>query len=100
MVAVPYGTVQGTISHKGETRAVRGSLYHDHNWGNATLGSAIDHWYWGRAHLGDFSLIFTMMTTVKMFGHGGIKLPVFYLSRGTRSSPTTACPCAWRPPAR
>ena len=82
MVAVPYGTVKGTISGEGTSRAVSGSLYHDHNRGNAALGSMIDHWYWGRAHVGDFSLIFTQMTTVKVFGHGGIKLPVFYLSKG------------------
>lgn len=84
VVAVPYGTVRGTISLRGETREVQGAMYHDHNWGNATLGSQIDHWYWGRAHLGDYSLIFTMMTTVKMLGHGGIKLPVFYISKGDR----------------
>jgi predicted secreted hydrolase len=82
VVAVPYGTVQGTISLRGEAREVKGTVYHDHNWGNASLGSQIDHWYWGRAHLGEFSLIFTMMTTVKIFGHGGIKLPVFFISRG------------------
>jgi predicted secreted hydrolase len=82
VVAVPYGTVKGTITSEGTSRPVSGSLYHDHNWGNAALGSMIDHWYWGRAHVGDFSLIFTQMTTVKVFGHGGIKLPVFYLSKG------------------
>jgi len=82
VVAVPYGSVKGTIIKDGTARQVQGSLYHDHNWGNATLGSTIDHWYWGRAHVGDFSLIFTQMTTVKVFGHGGLKLPVFYLSKG------------------
>lgn len=84
VVPVPYGTVKGTIARDGAARAVSGDLYHDHNWGNASLGSMIDHWYWGRAHVGDFSLIFTQLTTVKIFGRGGIKLPVFYLSKGDK----------------
>jgi predicted secreted hydrolase len=84
VVPVPYGTVKGTLQVGGKTLQVRGTMYHDHNWGNATLGNGLDHWYWGRAHVGDFSLIYVQMVTVKIFGLGGIKLPVLYLSQGDR----------------
>lgn len=82
VVPVPYGTVKGTVTSGGKRREVVGTVYHDHNWGNAVLGSMLDHWYWGRAHVGDFSLIFVQMVTVKILGLGGIKLPVFFLARG------------------
>lgn len=84
VVPVPYGNVTGTISRDGQTRAVAGQMYHDHNWGNAVMGSMLDHWYWGRARIGDFTLIFTQMVTVTVFGLGGIKLPVFMLAKGDR----------------
>jgi len=74
--------VEGTITVKGETREVKGSMYHDHNWGNFLLARMLDHWYWGRAHVGDFSIIFTQMTVASFLGFGGVKLHVFYLSRG------------------
>jgi hypothetical protein len=82
VVPIPYGTVQGTINVGGESRSVKGTAYHDHNWGNAVLGSMLDHWYWGRAHIADFSLIYVQMVTIKIFGLGGIKLPVFFLAKG------------------
>jgi hypothetical protein len=82
VVPVPYGTATGTVGSAAGSRSVSGTVYHDHNWGNAGLGNMIDHWYWGRAHVGDFSLIFVQMTTVKIFGIGGIKLPVLYVARG------------------
>jgi hypothetical protein len=81
-VPVPYGEASGTLGRDGKTWKVKGTLYHDHNWGNATVGSALDHWYWGRAHVEDFTLIFVQMVTIKILGHGGIKLPVFFLSKG------------------
>ncbi|OFW58313.1 MAG: hypothetical protein A2W01_08540 [Candidatus Solincola sediminis] len=82
VVAVPYGEVEGSLGKDGKSWKVKGSLYHDHNWGNATVGSMIDHWYWGRAHVEDFTIIFAQLVTVKIFGHGGIKLPVFFLAKG------------------
>jgi predicted secreted hydrolase len=82
VVPIPYGTVKGTITRDGGTSEVKGTVYHDHNWGNAVMGSMLDHWYWGRAHVGDFSLIFAQLTTIKVFGLGGVKLPVFFLASG------------------
>lgn len=82
VAAVPYGTVEGTITVAGEGHEVTGTGYHDHNWGNIAPGLGIDHWYWGRAHAGEFSLIFTEIVTVKVPGAGHLKLPVFFLAKG------------------
>lgn len=82
VVPVPYGTVEGTMSIEGNTAQVKGTVYHDHNWGNFVLAGMIDHWYWGRAHAGEYSLIFSQMTTAGIFGFGAVKLPVFFLAKG------------------
>lgn len=82
VVPVPYGTVEGTVAFKGQRRQVRGACYHDHNWGNVSPGSGIDHWYWGRAHVGDFTLIFVEMVSKYVFGLGRVKLHTFLLAKG------------------
>ena len=82
VVPVPYGKVEGTVVFKGQKRQVRGACYHDHNWGNVSPGSGIDHWYWGRAHVGDFTLIFVEMVSRHVFGLGALKLHTFLLARG------------------
>ena len=84
VVPVPYGTFKGTMTKDGQVKPVKGTMYHDHNWGTATLGNSLDHWYWGRAHVGEFTIIYVQMVTARLFGHGGFKLPVFYLSTGDR----------------
>ncbi|MBN1288547.1 MAG: hypothetical protein JXA49_02795 [Actinobacteria bacterium] len=81
VVPVPYGTVEGMMNIGGNPTTVKGTVYHDHNWGNFMLAGMIDHWYWGRAHVGDFSLIFSQMVTAGVFGFGAVKLPVFFLAR-------------------
>jgi hypothetical protein len=82
VVPVPYGTVDGTVVFKGNKRRVQGVCYHDHNWGNVSPGNAIDHWYWGRAHVGDFTLIFVEIVTRHVFGLGALKLHTFLLAKG------------------
>jgi Svf1-like C-terminal lipocalin-like domain/CrtC N-terminal lipocalin domain len=82
VVPIPYGTVEGTVVFDGEKRQVKGTCYHDHNWGNVSPGLAIDHWYWGRAHVGDFTIIFVEMVTRHVMGMGSMKLHTFMLARG------------------
>lgn len=79
---VPYGTVTGTISDSHGTRTLSGTGYHDHNWGNQLMGEGLDHWFWGRAHVEDFSLIFVMLTTKGAFGVGSMNIPTLYLAKG------------------
>ncbi|MEI6874577.1 MAG: hydroxyneurosporene dehydrogenase, partial [Spirochaetota bacterium] len=42
LAAVPEGEVSGSITVGGQTRAVRGSGYHDHNWGNISTAALMD----------------------------------------------------------
>ncbi|MCX7608690.1 MAG: hypothetical protein N2049_05675 [Anaerolineales bacterium] len=78
--AIPYGSVEGTLTYDGQTHAVRGSGYHDHNWGNVALPSVMDHWYWGRAHIGEYTLIFVEQIALKKYGSA--RMPVFLLAKG------------------
>lgn len=79
--SIPYGSVEGTITIDGQTYNVRGSGYHDHNWGNVGLNDVMDHWYWGRAHLGEYTLIFVQQ--IGAASYGGTAMPVFMLARGS-----------------
>ncbi len=78
--SIPYGKVYGQIRYAGQTHAVQGTGYHDHNWGNVSLNEVWDHWYWGRAHLGDYTLIFVEQVATPAYGRE--KLPVFMLAKG------------------
>ncbi len=80
--AIPRGMVSGTLTYGGKTVSVSGIGYHDHNWGNISLNTVIDHWYWGRANLGDFTVIFVEQITTRAYGSR--KLPVFMLAKGDR----------------
>lgn len=82
MPAIPFGYVEGTLTYDGQTRRVRGTGYHDHNWGNIGLNEILSHWYWGRAHVGDFSTIFVEMNGPKAYGR--YRYPVFMLAKGDR----------------
>ena len=79
--AIPHGTVAGTLTYGGQTHSVRGTCYHDHNWGNIGLNQVMSHWYWGRAHLGEFTAIFVEMTALPAYGSQ--KVPVFMLAKGS-----------------
>ncbi len=80
--SIPYGTAEGTLTYDGQTHPVRGAGYHDHNWGNLALPSVMDHWYWGRAHLGDYTLIFVEQIALKKYG--STRMPVFLLAKGEK----------------
>lgn len=80
--AIPYGTVEGHLIYDGKVHSVKGTCYHDHNWGNTGLNDVLSHWYWGRAHLGEYSLIFAEMTAAPRYGDQ--KLPVFMLAKGSQ----------------
>jgi hypothetical protein len=55
--AVPRGVLSGTLTHDGVRQQIEGAGYHDHNWGTAPLRKLIDHWYWGRARIGDYTVV-------------------------------------------
>ena len=78
--SIPYGSVEGTLVYDEKVHEVKGYGYHDHNWGNIDLPKVLDHWYWGRAHIGDFTLIYVEQIATKAYGSK--KLPVFMLAKG------------------
>ncbi|MCS6993313.1 MAG: hypothetical protein NZP74_05720 [Anaerolineales bacterium] len=80
LAAIPYGSVEGTICCDGESRPVSGAGYHDHNWGNVHLYQVMDYWYWGRARLGDYTLIYVQQVTAQAYGFA--RIPVFLLAHG------------------
>lgn len=80
--AIPYGLVEGTLTYDGQTHPVRGYGYHDHNWGNVALPSVLHHWYWGRAHVGEYTLIFVEQIALKKYGSA--RIPVFLLAKGSQ----------------
>jgi predicted secreted hydrolase len=80
LAAIPFGKVEGRLTYDGKIRTVKGTCYHDHNWGNIGLNQVMSHWYWGRAQLGDLSMIFVEMTTST--DYGSKKIPVFMLAKG------------------
>ena len=82
VVPVPYGTVTASITVGGTTTQHVGSAYHDHNWGNHLMGSFLDYWYWGRAHVGDYTVVYVRMTTKGLFGLGQVNVPTFFLAKG------------------
>lgn len=83
LAAVPFGTIEGTITLNGISRSVKGTCYHDHNWGNVSLESVLSHWYWGRAHVAEYTTIFVEMNSTPQYGSQ--KIPVFLLARGART---------------
>ena len=70
------------------TETLGGVGYHDHNWGDMAMHKLINHWYWGRAQAGAYSIVASYITAEHKYGDA--EVPVFLLGRGTaRSSPTT-----------
>ena len=78
--SIPYGTVEGTLTYDGQKRQVKGTGYHDHNWGNVGLNEVMDHWYWGRAHIGEYTLIYVDQIASNKYGNA--HMPVFMLAKG------------------
>ena len=76
--SVPNGEVTGTLTIDGVTTEVRGSGYHDHNWGNVSPVDLMDSWWWGRANVGDRTFVISELRAKKRFGGG--RIPLMYAS--------------------
>jgi predicted secreted hydrolase len=63
LAMVPRGAVEATIVVDGQTRQLSGTGYHDHNWGNVAPRKVLDHWYWGRARVGDYTVVSLMFVS-------------------------------------
>ena len=60
---VAHGKVEATLTFDGATQQLTGTGYHDHNWGNIAPRKVLDHWYWGRARLGEYTVVTLMFAS-------------------------------------
>ena len=79
LVAVPQGEVWVDLNVRGEKEHLDGVGYHDHNWGDVSMAKLINHWYWGRAQAGDYSIVASYIVAEKAYGNA--ELPIFMLAR-------------------
>ena len=77
LVAVPEGSVTGTLTADGVTRQVTGSGYHDHNWGNVSPAKLFDNWWWGRGRAGEHTIIASEIHGKSAVG--GTSIPLFFV---------------------
>ncbi len=77
--AVPQGAVHARITEAGVTTVREGVGYHDHNWGDASMMRLMNHWYWGRAQAGPYSVIASWLVGEKRYGY--TEIPIFLLAR-------------------
>lgn len=79
--SIPRGDVSGTLELAGEAIDVTGVGYHDHNWGTAALRKLVDHWYWGRARIGDYTALTLNFISHRDFGMR--RHPALMIARGS-----------------
>ena len=74
--SIPHAVAE--VSYRiGKNPAVQsmpGSGYHDHNWGDAPIGSLMHHWYWARATIDGHTVIAAHIVPQKSFGAGAFTL--------------------------
>jgi hypothetical protein len=82
LIAVPMGKVTATYQIGSEVHQTTGTGYHDHNWMNQPylqMGHLIDHWYWGRGHVGPYSFVTAYITAAEKYGLATV--PLYMLAR-------------------
>ncbi|WP_437309504.1 hypothetical protein [Sorangium sp. So ce388] len=77
---MPRARVTAEITAGGRRERLGGVGYHDHNWGNVAPASAIDHWYWGHAHIGEYTVV--TLRAVSHAKYGKAVLVAYLLARG------------------
>ena len=67
--SVPQGRVTVTITERGSPPStLTGVGYHDHNWGDVAMSKLLNHWYWGRAQAGPYSVVATHLYAEEAYG--------------------------------
>jgi predicted secreted hydrolase len=64
---VSRGVVKAALTVDGRTERRSGTGYHDHNWGNVAPRKVLDHWYWGRACVGDYTVVTLMFVSHRKY---------------------------------
>jgi hypothetical protein len=82
LAAVPQGKVSVDLKIRGKEDHVKGVGYHDHNWGDVSMAKLINHWYWGRAQAGEYSIVASCIFAEQAYGNE--ELPIFMLAKEGR----------------
>jgi hypothetical protein len=77
---VTRGVAEAVITIGGHTQRRTGAGYHDHNWGNIAPRKVLDHWYWGRARIGDYTVV--TLNFVSHDKHDNARLPAVMVAKG------------------
>lgn len=77
--SVPEGRLEADVRVGGKVMHFTGKGYHDHNWGNVAMMKLLNHWYWGRAKIGPYTVISSYLIAQKKYGYK--EIPVFMLAR-------------------
>jgi hypothetical protein len=77
--SVPQGSVIVDLVLDGVQESLTGVGYHDHNWGDAAMTKLINHWYWGRAQAGAYSIVASYITAEAKYG--STEIPIFLLAK-------------------
>jgi hypothetical protein len=77
---VPQGKVTVTLTEKDSApQFLSGIGYHDHNWGDVVMSKLLNHWYWGRAQAGPYSVIAAYLYAEKAYGQA--ELPQIMIAK-------------------
>jgi hypothetical protein len=76
---VARGAVDAVITISGQTEHRSGAGYHDHNWGNIAPRKVLDHWYWGRARIGEYTVVMLMFVSHAKYDEA--LLPAFMVAK-------------------
>jgi len=88
LLPIPHGILEGSVTYNGQVQYVKGTCYHDHNWGNIKLNKVMNSWIWGRTHIGTYTLIFVEQIAAKRYGFQ--RIPIFLLANGDQIIPGDA----------
>jgi hypothetical protein len=81
MPAVPQGSVTVTLTEGNSApQTLTGIGYHDHNWGDVVMSKLLNHWYWGRAQAGPYSVIAAYLYATDEYGR--TELPQILIAKG------------------
>ena len=78
LAAVPNGNVTGTVTVNGTEKKIKGTGYHDHNWGNTPLQKLFSSWTWFRGKAGPYTVILAELNAVK--NRGGFDIPILFVA--------------------
>ena len=78
LAAVPNGNVTGTVTVNGTEKKIKGTGYHDHNWGNTPLQKLFSSWTWFRGKAGPYTVILAEFNAVK--NRGGFDIPILFVA--------------------